>query len=128
METLASILCLIQPNDYMAKIDIKDAYYSISILEQHQKLLKFIYKNCLYKFTDLPNRCTEGPRKFTKALKTPLAQCRKNKIAVAGYFDDLITTACDQNICINNVKEIIRSFFTLGFIVHPEKNPLFLVL
>ena len=68
METLLSILCLIRPNDYMAKIDIKDAYYRIPILEQHQKLLKFIHKNCLYKFTALPNGYTEGPRKFTKAL------------------------------------------------------------
>lgn len=26
METLSSILCLLRPNDYMAKIDIKQAY------------------------------------------------------------------------------------------------------
>ena len=122
METLSSILCLIRPNDYTAKINIKDAYYSIPILEQHQKLLKFIHKNCLYKFTALPNGYTEGPRKFTKALKPPLAQCRKNKIAVAGYFDDLITMARDKNICINNMKEIIRNLFSLGFIIHPEKS------
>ena len=95
----------------MAKIDIKDAYYSIPILEQHQKLLKFIHKNCLYKFTALPNGYTEGPRKFTKALKPPLAHCRKNKMAVAGYFDDLITMARDQNICVDNMKEIIRHLF-----------------
>ena len=66
METLSSILCFIRPNDYMAKIDIKDTYCSIPILEQHQKLLKFIHKNYLYKFTTLPNRYTERSRKFTK--------------------------------------------------------------
>ena len=48
MNTLSSIPCLIWPNDYIVKIDIKDAYYSIPILEQHQKLLKFVDKNCLY--------------------------------------------------------------------------------
>ena len=122
MEALSSILWLIQPNNYMAKIDIKDAYYSIPIFEQHQKLLKFIHKNCLYKFTALPNGYTEGPRKFTKALKPPLAQCRKNKMAVVCYFDDLITMACDQNICINNMKEIIRNLFSLDFVIHPEKT------
>ena len=30
--------------------------------------------------------------------------------------------ACDQNICINNMKEIIRDLFSLGFIIHPEKT------
>ena len=31
MQTLKSILCLIRQNAYMAKLDIKDAYYSIPI-------------------------------------------------------------------------------------------------
>ena len=30
--------------------------------------------------------------------------------------------AHDQNICINNMKEIIRNLFSLGFIIHPEKT------
>ena len=29
MQTLSSILCLIRPNMYLAKLDIKDEYYSI---------------------------------------------------------------------------------------------------
>ena len=78
METLSSILCLMRPNDYMGKINIEDAYYGIKILKQHQKILKFIHKSSLYKFTALPNGYTEGPRKFTKALKPPLTQCKKN--------------------------------------------------
>ena len=122
METLSSTLCLMRPNDYMAKINIEDAYHGIKILKQHQKILKFIHKSCLYKFAALPNGYTEGLRKFTKALKPPLIQCKKNKIVVAGYFDDLITMGSDQNICINNMKEISRNFFSLDFIVHPEKT------
>lgn len=69
METLSSILCLIHPNDYRTKINTKVAYYNIPILEQQQKLLKFIHKKFSYKCTALPNGYTEGPRKFTKALK-----------------------------------------------------------
>ena len=37
METINSILTMITPGCYMAKIDIKDAYYSIPILSEHQK-------------------------------------------------------------------------------------------
>ena len=33
METLATTIQLIRPNIYMAKLDIKDAYYSIPIYE-----------------------------------------------------------------------------------------------
>ena len=78
MQTLSSILCMIRPNMYMAKLDIKDAYYSIPIKALHQKYLKFKHNGKLYKYVVLPNGYTEGPRKFTKTMKPPLAKLRKD--------------------------------------------------
>ena len=65
---------------FMAKLDIKDAYYSIPIKPQQQKYLQYEHNGILYKYTVLPNGYTEGPRKFTKAMKQPLAKLRKEKI------------------------------------------------
>ena len=121
METISIMLCLIRPNCFMTKVDIKDAYYSIPVLEEHQKLLKFLHKNVLYKITALPNGYTEGPRKFTKALKQPLSNIRKQGVIVAGYFDDLITLAITNGVCIQNISKIISSLDSLGFVIHPEK-------
>ena len=122
METISTILCLIRPNCFMAKVDIKDAYYSIPILEEHKKLLKFLHKNVLYKFTALPNGYTEGPRKFTKALKPPLSNIRKQGVIVAGCFDNLITLAITNGVCIQNISKIISSLDSPGFVIHPEKS------
>ena len=47
-ETLATVIQFIGPNTYMAKLDTKDAYYSIRIYEPDQKLLKFEYKSILF--------------------------------------------------------------------------------
>ena len=41
METISTILHLVRPGKYMAKLDIKDAYYSVPTCEDHQSLLKF---------------------------------------------------------------------------------------
>ena len=65
---------MIRPSMYMAKLDIKDAYYSIPIQSQHQKYLKMKNNNKLFKYTVLP----------------PLATLRKEKISIADYIDDLI--------------------------------------
>ena len=80
MENLASMLTLVQPDCFMAKVDIKDAYYRVPIHEGDQKLLKFHFEDVLYKFTALSNGHTARPRKFTKlllkalkVLKPPLA-------------------------------------------------------
>ena len=90
METVSTILHLIRPGMYMAKLNIKDAYYSVPIYDDHQSLFKFHYQTSLFKFTALPNGYKEGPRKFTKLMKTPLIFLRGNeKILVAGYFYDL---------------------------------------
>ena len=70
METVSLILKLVTPNMYFTKIDLKNAYCTIPILEEHQKYLKFANKDHLYNC--LPNGYCHGPQKFTKALKPPL--------------------------------------------------------
>ena len=122
METLSTILCLIRKDVFMCKIDIKDAYYSIPIKDCDQKLLKFQYKGTLYKFTALPNGYTEGPRKFTKALKPPLATLRKNNVTIAGYFDDMITVSSTMEKSVCDITQTISLFDSLGFVIHPVKS------
>ena len=38
---------MLQPNDWMGKIDLKDAYFVIPIWENHQKFLRFLWKDSL---------------------------------------------------------------------------------
>ena len=41
METIHSVAHLMQQNYYMLKIDLKDTYYSVKMLQEHTKYLKF---------------------------------------------------------------------------------------
>ena len=123
MATISTILHLVRLGMFMAKLDIKDAYYSVPIYEYHQSLLKFQYQTSLFKFTALPNGYIEGPRKFTKLMKLPLAFFRKiEKNLVAGYFDDLITMNSTHSSCCDNISKIILFLSKLGFVIHPEKS------
>ena len=72
MQTLHTILTLIQPNCYMATINLKDAYYSVKIDGNDTCFLKFFCNSTLLKFVALPNGLPPGPRKFTKLTKPPL--------------------------------------------------------
>ena len=93
METIKSVLNLVTPNCDMAKTDVKDAYYSIPSLPEHQKCLKFSLQGKLYKFTCLLNGLCSAPRKFTKLLKPLLDELRLDYVKIAAYIDDLITLA-----------------------------------
>ena len=106
----------------MAKIDIKDAYYSVPIKPEDQKLLKFIEGDILFQFTVLPNGYTGGPRKFTKLLKPPLAALRKMMVTLAAYIDDIFTINKTKYACGENVKKIVDMLQSLGFVIHPHKS------
>ena len=66
MSILQSAVQLMTKNCYMASIDWKDAYYCVSIREEHRKLLRFTFEGKLYEFQALPNGLACGPRLFTK--------------------------------------------------------------
>ena len=48
METITLMLKLVTLNTYFTKIDLKDAFYTIAILEEHQNYLKFANKDHSY--------------------------------------------------------------------------------
>ena len=93
LETIKSVLNLVIPNCCIAKIDIKDAYHSIPILPEHQKVLKFNFQGQPCKFIYLPNGLCSDPRKFTKLLKPSLARLRLDYVKIAAYIDNLVTLA-----------------------------------
>ena len=55
MDTIHTAIPMIRPNCYMASIDLKDAYYSVPILVQDQKYLKFRWNDKFYKYACFAN-------------------------------------------------------------------------
>eukprot|EP00493_Phyllostaurus_siculus_P008838 UN08947 len=44
MDTVWTTINMMRPNCFMASIDLKDAYYSVPIDQEHQKFLKFLWR------------------------------------------------------------------------------------
>ena len=80
MEGIASVKDVLQSGDYMGKLDLKDAYLSIPISEQHRKYLRFQWKKMNYEFQTLPFGLASAPRVFTKILRPVAATMRKKGI------------------------------------------------
>ncbi|CAB4033662.1 Hypothetical predicted protein, partial [Paramuricea clavata] len=74
MDTLETAIRLMTPCCFMTSIDLKDAYYSVPIAAQHQKYLKFLWRDQLYAFTCLPMEFTSSPRIFTKITPTQIIE------------------------------------------------------
>ena len=66
METLQSVLNIIRSNCWMATMDLKDAFHTMPIHSDHQKLLKFRWQEHWYTFRIIPNGYSKAMRVFTK--------------------------------------------------------------
>ena len=122
METLLSIINLVDKDCFMTKVDIRNAYYSIKIDPTFQKYFKFMVGNELFRFTCLPNGLSPGPRLFTKVMKPPMGTLRKWKVILAIYIDDILNLHRSKLVCQKNTGLIIDLLTSLGFFINYEKS------
>lgn len=86
MDTFNTALELIKPNMYMASIDLRHAYHSISMHENFRKYLRFIWDDKIFQYSCLPFGLTSAPRIFTKIMKVVFSALRKNGHVNIGYL------------------------------------------
>lgn len=124
MEDQRTVQKLLCRNDFMAKIDLKDAYYLIKIKESHQKYLRFRFRNNIYEFCCMPFGLTSAPRVFTKLLKPVIHILRKQKIKSVIYLDDFLIMNESYENCLENIRTSISLLERLGFVVNYKKSVL----
>ena len=104
----------------MASLDLKDAYYSVPISEDHRKCLKFRWRGELYHYTCLPNGLSSALRLFTKLLKPVLSHLRACGLVSSIYLDDLQGDTYDE--CLANIYYTVNLLSKLGFFIHLGKS------
>lgn len=124
MDTIWTAVAMMKPGCYMASIDLKDAYYSVSIAKLDRKYLKFSWRGNLYELTCFPNGLAFCPRKFTKLLKPVYSTLRQMGHLSVAYIDDSYLQADLYDHCVQNVIDTVTMFDKLGLVVHPEKSVL----
>ena len=119
MESLNSVLDLMTPGCFMASIDIKDAYYSVPIAKEHQKFLRFIWRDHLYQYVCLPNGLSSAPRIFTKLLKPVFKFLREQGLLSSAYIDDVYLQGDTYH---ENALRTVQLLKNLGFVIQEEKS------
>ncbi|XP_028408210.1 uncharacterized protein LOC114530788 [Dendronephthya gigantea] len=68
MEGVTMLKDLLKPNDFMTKIDLKDAYLTVPIWHKHKKFLRFLWKDTLWEFACLPFGLATLPKDKIKGI------------------------------------------------------------
>lgn len=115
---------LLSPGAFMASIDLKDAYYTVPMAEEHMKYLRFFWRGVLYEYTCMPNGLAACPRMFTRLLKPIFAHIGERGHVAFPYIDDVFITANTKEECVATVHTIKVLLQSLGFLIHKEKSVL----
>jgi len=124
MDSLKTVTDLMSQGCYMASVDIKDAYYTVPIATEHQKFLKFRWRDKLYQYTCLPNGLASAQSIFTKLLKPVFNIMRQKGYLSSSYIDDCYLQGATYGECHDNVQETLMLLGDLGFPIHNEKSVL----
>ena len=124
MEGIQEVKDLLQPNDLMVKLDLRDAFFSVPLNQESQKLVRFRWKGKLFQFLCMCFGISPAPRIFTKVMKIPISVLRKLNIRLVIYLDDLIIFAQSQQKIEMARDTTIFLFQHLGLIINLKKSDL----
>ncbi len=121
MLTHRRMIKCIQPRDWFAAIDLKDAYFHVSILPRHRPFLRFAFEGRAWQYRVLPFGLSLSPRVFTKVVEGALAPLREVGVRILNYLDDwLILAQSREQLC----DLVLRHLSQLGLRVNWEKSKL----
>ena len=116
MESLHCLKFLLEQDDLLCKIDLKETYFSVPLNKNSQKFVIFQWSGNLYLYICRCFGLGPAPRIFTKLLKVPIALMRRVNIRIIIYVDDNV-----EDVTRNSHNKRHIDFSTFGFCDQPQK-------
>lgn len=124
METPASLRLALRPQDWAASIDLRDAYFQLTIHPRDRSWLRFVWRNQIFQFRALPFGLSLSPWIFTAVVKELVAAARRLGVRIRAYLDDWLVLASSSQQCRRDTGTVMGLASRLGFVVNFDKSEL----
>ena len=122
MEGLFLLKGMSLPGDKMCKIDLKDAYFAMSLSVKSRKYVRFQWKGLLYKFCCLFFGLSPPPLVSTKLLKVPISLFRKLSVRIIIHLDNMLLMTSSLEDFLMARHTLIFILQHLGFLINIKKS------
>lgn len=115
---------LLTKGEFMVKIDLKDAYFTVPIWKNHKTYLRFLWKETLYKFICLPFSLSCDPQVFKKLTKPVIGLLRQLGIRLIVYLNDILFMAQSKDLALQHASITFDPLESLSFVINYQKSVL----
>ena len=124
METLQSIISMMQPGLWLASVDLKDAYFHVPIARDQWKYLRFSIGGKAYQYKVTPFGLSPAPRLFTHVVRVIVVWLRLRGVRLHAYLDDIVLIGNSPQEVLHALQITIQAFALAGFIINVKKSDL----
>ena len=124
METIQSVLLSVCQGDWMASIDLKEAYLQVPIHPSSRHLLRFVFRDQVYQFKALCFGLSTAPQVFTRVMAPVSAILHSMGIRMRRYLDDWLVQSSSRDSLVRDLQTVLSLCHELGIVVNPQKSNL----
>ena len=124
MENIPMLAQLVQKADWCVKIDLKDAYFCLSVAREHRKYMRFQWQGQTLEFQTLPFGLGSAPRTFTKIMKPVIGLLRRIGMRLMICLDDILLLNQSKDNIQTDIDIMIWLLQSLGLVINTAKSTL----
>lgn len=122
MEGVNTVKYTIRKGDWLAKVDLKDAYFSVAFNPSQRKFFYFKWGEKIFQYVSMFFGLGPAPRVFTKLLKPIIGFLRQQGLRLVVYLDDILIIGHSREETQEAVKQVVGLLESLGFVIQEEKS------
>ena len=124
METIQSVLLSVRQGDWMASIDIKEAYLQVPVHPDSRRFLRFVAQGRVYQFSALCFGLSTAPQVFSQVMAPVSAIPHSWGTRMRRYLDDWHVQSSSRESLLHDLWVVLDLCHELGIVVNPEKSHL----
>ena len=126
METIQSVLLSVHQDDWMASIDLKEAYLQIPVHPDSRPFLRFVSEQrvTLSNSKALCFGLSTAPQVFSRVMAPISAILHSWGICMRRYLDDWLVQSSSRESLLRDLQTVLRLCHELGVVINREKSHL----
>ena len=124
METIQSVLLSVRQGDWMASIDLREAYLQVPVHPESRPFLRFASKGCVFQFKALCIGLSTALQVFSRVMAPVSAILHAMGMRMHRYLDDWLVQSSSWESLLQDLRTVLDLCRELGVPINLEKSNL----